>query len=83
MHHIRYHQDSGETKVHYSLPVESSLSVELMNLGGQTVRRYEPVTNRPGLHEMDLDLSGLPTGTYLYRIETLGQLFSGKVVKTN
>lgn len=83
VHHIRYHQDTSETKIHYSLPVESSLSVELMNLGGQTVRRYDPVTNRPGLYEMDLDLTGLPTGTYLYRIETLGQLFTGKVVKTN
>lgn len=80
VHHIRYHQDTGETKLHYSLPTETPLKMTLTNLGGQYVRLVTDATYQPGLGEIPIDMSGLGAGTYLYRVETLGQLFSGKVV---
>ena len=83
VHNIRYRRDTSETALFYSLPEKSSMNLRLLNLAGQPVRDLGTWEQRPGLHEFVLNLEGLPTGTYLYQVNTLGQLFSGKVVVSN
>ncbi len=80
VHHIRYHSDTGETRLHVSLPEEATLEVRLLNLAGQNVRHIATVTERAGLHDLLIDTDMLTAGIYLYQVETLGQSFTGKVV---
>ncbi|MDP5169600.1 MAG: DUF1501 domain-containing protein, partial [Bacteroidia bacterium] len=80
VHHIRYQRDTGETSLHYSLPEDSPIRVKLLNMGGQPVRQIADSEGRAGLSQIPISTEGLPAGTYLYVVETLGQVFSGKLV---
>ncbi len=80
VHRVQYDRSTGQVSLHYSLPMESDLGIQLLNLAGQPVRQIGKQSKSSGLHQQALDLSGLPMGTYLYRIETLGQFFSGKLI---
>lgn len=81
VHHVRYNRATGSIALHYSLPEQSPVRVQLLNLAGQPVRLAADLPSQPpGLHDQPLNLRGLPAGTYLYRVETLGLTFGGKLV---
>jgi len=61
------------TKIQYALPVEGSVTLKVFNILGQEVitlinNKLEPA----GRHEVTFDASYLPSGIYLYRIQTDG-----------
>jgi len=61
------------TKIQYALPVEGSVTLKVFNILGQeviTLINNELVT--AGRHEVTFDASHLPSGIYLYRIQTDG-----------
>ena len=61
------------TKIQYALPVEGSVTLKVFNILGQEVITL--INNKlvpAGRHEITFDASHLPSGIYLYRIQTDG-----------
>lgn len=61
------------TKIQYALPVEGSVTLKVFNILGQEVITL--INNKlvtAGRHEVTFDASHLPSGIYLYRIQTDG-----------
>ena len=65
-------------KVHFKLGVENeSLSMlEVFDINGNRVIEVEIIDNKS-----EIDLSHLPSGTYIYRIDTQDELLTGKIIK--
>ncbi len=61
------------TKIQYALPVEGSITLKVFNILGQEVMTL--INNKlvtAGRHEVTFDASHLPSGIYLYHIQTDG-----------
>lgn len=65
------------TMIQYGVPSRSRVSLALFNPLGQMVRVLVDEEKEAGYHHVQLDASGLSSGTYFY------QLKAGDVVKTN
>lgn len=65
------------TSIKFSLPKESNVELKVYNLFGEEValllKRFMPVGN----HSMSFDASGLPSGTYIYKL-TAGEYSQAK-----
>ena len=58
------------TTISYTLGQESNVRLSVLNVLGQTVRVLVDGRQSPGTHAIDLDMAGMPSGLYLYRIES-------------
>jgi hypothetical protein len=61
------------TKIQYALPIEGSVTLKVFNILGQEVITL--INNKlvsAGRHEITFNASHLPSGIYLYRIQTNG-----------
>lgn len=58
------------TQIKYSIPADGFVSLKVFNLIGQEIA--EPVSGfaKAGEHQISFDASTLPSGVYLYRLET-------------
>lgn len=56
------------TRIGYMLPYETDVILEIYNLLGEKVIRYEGERRQSGYHEYEFDASGLRSGIYFYRI---------------
>ena len=59
------------TRIEYSLPVEGSVTLKIFNILGQEVRTL--INNElmsAGRHTVTFEASSLPTGIYIYRLQT-------------
>ncbi|MCB2205339.1 T9SS type A sorting domain-containing protein [bacterium] len=56
------------TQIRYDLTRRSGVSLTLYNTLGQQVRTLSSGTQEAGRHLLTIDLSGLPTGMYIYRL---------------
>jgi hypothetical protein len=63
----------GVANISFTLPEASQVSVQVMDVTGKVVN--SDVTNMPfaaGSQSVKLDLSGLPSGSYLYQLVATG-----------
>jgi hypothetical protein len=56
------------TTLHYSLPVRSFVRLEVFNILGERVATLVSGEMPAGIHEVNFDASGLPSGVYFYRL---------------
>lgn len=61
-----------ETKISYSLPVQSTVTVTVFNILGQTVRELVNETKPAGTYSTVFNAGGLPTGIYFCKIIAMG-----------
>ena len=64
------------TTIQYDVPVTGHVTVTVFDVQG---RRVKTLINQPqaaGRHEVQFDASGLATGTYIYRLESAGQVLT-------
>ncbi|MBN1620704.1 T9SS type A sorting domain-containing protein [candidate division WOR-3 bacterium] len=69
---------SGKVSVELALPSSSDVSFRVMDITGRTVGSRD-FNAGAGTHSVSLD-KNLGTGTYFYRLEASGNVFSGKII---
>ena len=69
------------TRLDYFLPHNDEVELNVYNLQGVLVHR-ESETAPPGKHSFGFDGSGLPPGTYIYRVKNSQNTVSGRLVKS-
>ncbi|OGU71965.1 MAG: hypothetical protein A2V93_05840 [Ignavibacteria bacterium RBG_16_34_14] len=60
------------TKISFSLPVESNVTLKIFNVIGQEVMSLVKGTLNAGSHNLDLNASNLNSGVYFYTLEAQG-----------
>lgn len=71
------------TKIQFSLPERTTVTLRVMNLLGEEVARIiDGESYEKGNWEADFVAEGIPSGTYVYRLEAGGQILSKKMVLT-
>lgn len=68
------------TTVRYRLPKTSIVTLKVFNVSGQEVATLVKGLRNAGLHEVQFDASRLPSGVYIYRLETGGFSQSRKLL---
>ncbi|HVN48190.1 MAG TPA: T9SS type A sorting domain-containing protein [Bacteroidota bacterium] len=58
------------TVIKFSLPVQSNVRLELLNILGQVVKVVAAGTYSAGSHEVTLNASSLASGVYFYKLQT-------------
>jgi hypothetical protein len=58
------------TTVRFSLPKETQLKINIYNMLGELVETLAEGTFEAGYHKVTFDASALPSGAYIYRIES-------------
>jgi len=64
---------AGKTSITYDLEEPSVVRIELFDPLGRKLRSFMEQKEESGSHEHFFDLSGLPSGSYFFRIETDGK----------
>src|SRR5690606_11557988 len=60
------------TKIAFTLPVESHLTLKVFNLLGEEVTTLYNASKDAGAHSFDFDASNLNSGIYFYQLEAQG-----------
>jgi hypothetical protein len=68
------------TEISYSIPQTGKVSLRVFNLLGQEVAVLVDGTKPAGAYKVSFDGSQLPSGIYMYRLETDGYTMSKKMV---
>lgn len=68
------------TLVRYSLNRESHVRLQVFDLQGRHVSTLVDGPRSVGTHELQFDASGLPSGTYLYRLDAGGVVQSRRMI---
>jgi hypothetical protein len=63
---------TGKTTVYYDLDKPSEVKIEIFNLLGVQLRPVLFNKEEAGIHEHEIDISSLPSGSYFFRIERDG-----------
>lgn len=58
------------TTIQFSLPVQSQLKINLYNMLGELVKTLAEGNYEKGYHKVIVDAANLPSGTYVYRMES-------------
>jgi len=58
------------TTINFSLPKQTQLKLSLYNILGELVKTLAEGTYEMGYHKIVVDAVNLPSGTYIYRIES-------------
>jgi hypothetical protein len=69
----------GSTSISYFLDAPSRVTIEIYNPLGEKLRTLVDANQDSGNHEQEFDLSGLPSGLYLLRIELNGETQMRKI----
>jgi len=70
---------SGAT-ISYALAKESNVSLDLFSVNGQHIRSIVNTRQQSGRYNVNVDLSGLSSGIYLYRIIVDGDISTKKLM---
>jgi hypothetical protein len=57
------------TSVQFDLPRASNVTIEVFNVWGQRIEVLADGSFQSGTHSVSFDASGLPSGTYFYRMQ--------------
>lgn len=68
------------TKIGFSIPVTSNVSIDIYNVVGERVATVVSQTLEAGYHSVDFDASSLSSGTYVYQLKANGP--NGNFVET-
>jgi len=69
------------TKIQFSVPERTKVTLRIMNLLGEEVRReIDNEVYEPGTWEIDFNAKDLPSGTYVYRLEAGNVVMTKKMV---
>ncbi len=60
---------TGIEKISYILPATSKVKIEIFNQIGQQLRVFTFAKEEAGSHEHEFDITGLPSGSYFFRVE--------------
>jgi hypothetical protein len=69
------------TRLDYYMPFRGEIELSVYNLQGVKVHHESELVS-PGEHSFGFDGSGLPPGTYIYRVKNHKSSISGKLVKS-
>lgn len=70
------------TIVRFAIPKESTVKIELFSSQGELVNVIESSDKKPGYYEVDLNMSNLASGIYLYRITAVPMDSSDPYIQT-
>ncbi len=70
------------TIVRFAIPKESTVKIELFSSQGELVNVIESSDRKPGYYEVDLNMSNLASGIYLYRITAIPMDSSDPYIQT-
>ena len=68
------------TTIRYAVPEASPVRLIVYDMLGREVRRLVDGVREAGYHEVEFDAGDLPSGSYLYRLETPGSSFTRRVL---
>jgi serine protease AprX len=68
------------TTIQFGLESDGFVTVDVLDIMGKKIRTLVSETRQSGRHEVQFDGSALPSGTYLYRINTNGKTSTMKMV---
>ncbi len=68
------------TKIKYSIKQNSDVKITVFNLIGEKVATLVDEKKSPGIYEVNFDASNLPTGTYLYQLQTNDIIATKKMI---
>jgi len=71
---------SSITKIPFVLPAASAAQVSIMNTLGIVVWQTAMVKYPSGTNSVEADLSSLPSGIYVYTLNTEGRNYSGRMI---
>jgi hypothetical protein len=60
------------TQIRFSIPVESRVTLEVFNVLGEIVMRLGEIDLPAGYHTFPVEMAGLASGTYVYRLRAEG-----------
>ncbi len=66
----------------FAIPKESTVKIELFSSQGELVNVVESSERKPGYYEVDLNMSNLASGIYLYRIIAIPMDSSDPYIQT-
>lgn len=67
------------TKIEYSVPKYSHVTVDVFNIVGQRVYTLVNKTQSPGNYSVNFDASGLTSGIYFYRLQAGSEVINRKM----
>ena len=69
------------TKIQYALPVASNVTLKVFNILGQEVMTLvKNELRNSGLHKVTFDARSLPSGIYIYRLQSDGFIDAKKMI---
>src|SRR5690606_25585604 len=58
------------TNIVYDIKIKSEVKLTIYDISGKQINRLVNQTQQPGTYKYTFDGSGLPSGIYLYRLQT-------------
>ncbi|MBD3336819.1 MAG: T9SS type A sorting domain-containing protein [Candidatus Eisenbacteria bacterium] len=74
---------ASEITIRYELRRGARVGLELFDVQGRAVLGAKPHWREAGIHTLRLDVAGLPSGVYPYRIRTAKSTLAGTIVVTH
>ncbi len=71
---------NSQTRIFFSLSKDEFVQLKLFNVLGQEIRTLLNENRSRGIHYLDVDLSDLPTGVYIYKISAGNFVDSKKLI---
>lgn len=71
---------NSTTEIRFDLPQTGRVKLTVFDISGREVTRLKDETMGSGSHAIAFDASSLPSGIYIYRIESGGQTLARKMV---
>jgi hypothetical protein len=68
------------TQISYSLPQAGQVRLAVYNMSGQPIQELVKGTQSAGSYQVSFDAASLPSGMYLYRLETSGAVLTRKMM---
>ncbi|TVQ01621.1 MAG: T9SS C-terminal target domain-containing protein [Balneolaceae bacterium] len=67
-------------RIPYSIAITSDVKLDLFSINGQHIRTLYDGVQSSGRYEIEVDITGMTTGLYIYRIIVNGESRSGKMM---
>ena len=70
LHQNRPNPFNPSTNIVYEIPVEGNIKIIITNMLGEVVNQYESYISSPGIYNYEFDASLLPSGVYIYHLQS-------------
>jgi C-terminal processing protease CtpA/Prc len=72
---------NNSTRLEYSLPQNSDVTIEIHDMNGKIVSTFLDETQPAGKYSIEFDGSAVPTGVFYCRLKTGNQVMTKKIIK--